>query len=105
SLVLDSVEGIEVGDYITLEGYSAIPQIPVEAHAYLAQLTAAKCLEGLGDREGMKAALDKAESLKKSLLVMTSQRVDGSPKKVVSPNGGVRIASSLRGIRRGSWGF
>jgi len=105
SIVLDSVEGLSVGDYITLQGYSAIPQIPVEAHAYLAQLTAAKALEGLGDREGMAAALKKAESLKEKLLIMTSQRVDGSPKKVISPNGGVRVASSLRGIRRGSWGF
>lgn len=105
SIVLTTIEGLSVGDYITLQGYSAIPQIPVEAHAYLAQLTAAKALEGLGDREGMAAALKKAESLKEKLLIMTSQRVDGSPKKVVSPNGGVRIASSLRGIRRGSWGF
>ena len=105
SIVLTTIEGLSVGDYITLQGYSAIPQIPVEAHAYLAQLTAAKALEGLGDREGMAAALKKAESLKDNLLIMTSQRVDGSPKKVVSPNGGVRIASSLRGIRRGGWGF
>jgi len=105
SIVLSTVAGLSVGDYITLQGYSAIPQIPVEAHAYLAQLTAAKALEGLGDREGMAAALKKAESLKDNLLIMTSQRVDGSPKKVISPNGGVRVASSLRGIRRGSWGF
>ena len=105
SIVLTTVEGLSVGDYITLQGYSAIPQIPVEAHAYLAQLTAAKALEGLGDRDGMAAALKKAESLKDNLLIMTSQRVDGSPKKVINPNGGVRIASSLRGIRRGSWGF
>lgn len=105
SVVLNSVEGLSVGDYITLEGYSAIPQLPVEAHAYLAQLTAAKCLEGLGDRAGMESALSKAESLKKNLLTMTSSRIDGSPKKLINPNGGVRIASSLRGIRRGSWGF
>ena len=105
SLVLDSVTGLGVGDYVSLQGYSAIPQLPVEAHAYLAQLTAAKALEGLGDRAGMEAALSKAESLKKGILIMTSSRVDGSPKKAISPNGGVRIASSLRGIRRGSWGF
>jgi len=97
SVVLSSVIGLNVGDYISLMGYSSIPQIPVEAHAYLAQLTAAKALEGLGDREGMKAALEKANSLKDSLLIMTSSRVDGSPKKIVSPNGGVKRASSLRG--------
>lgn len=102
SIQVDSVEGLSVGDYVSMEGYSAIPQIPVEAHAFLAQLTAAKCLEGLGDREGMQAALEKAETLKKGILTMTSNRVDGSPKKIVNPNGGVRIASSLRGIRRGS---
>lgn len=105
SIVLSSVVGLSVGDYISMEGYSAIPQIPVEAHGYLAQLTAAKGLEGLGDREGMQAALQKAESLKTKLLVMTSSRVDGSPKKVIAPNGGIRIASSLRGRRSGSWGF
>lgn len=105
SIVLTTVEGLNVGDYISEYGYSAIPQIPVEAHAYLAQLTAAKALEGLGDANGMKVALDKAEALKKNILIMTSQRVDGSPKKLIAPNGGVRIASSLRGIRRGSWGF
>lgn len=105
SLVLSSVDGLGVGDYVSLQGYSAIPQIPVEAHAYLAQLTAAKALEGLGDTQGMANALEKAKSLKDNLLLMTSQRVDGSPKKVISPNGGVRIASSLRGIRRGGWGF
>lgn len=105
SIVLTTIEGLSVGDYISLQGYSAIPQIPVEAHAYLAQLTAAKALEGLGDRDGMATALKKAESLKDNLLIMTSQRIDGSPKKVINPNGGVRIASSLRGIRRGGRGF
>lgn len=105
SVILSSVDGLSVGDYVTQYGYSAIPQIPVEAHSYLAQLTAAKLLEGLGDERGMSIALKKAETLKEGVLTMTANRVDGSPKKVISPNGGVRIASSLRGIRRGSRGF
>lgn len=95
SVILDSVEGIEVGDYISDLGFSAIPQIPVEAHAYLAQLTAVKALEGLGDRTGMEAAQEKADLLKKSLLVMISQRVDGSVKKVVNPSGGLRVNNGL----------
>lgn len=95
SVTLDSVEGIEIGDYISDLGFSAIPQVPIEAHAYLAQLTAVKCLEGLGDREGMMAAQQKADLLKQSLLVMISQRVDGSPKKVVNPSGGFRINSGM----------
>lgn len=102
SIILDTVEGIQVGDYVTEEGYSAVPQIPIEAHNYLAQLTAAKALEGLGDREGMKAAYEEALKLKTSLLVMVSQRVDGSVKKVINPTGGLRVAS---GTWRRGWGW
>lgn len=100
SLILDTVEGIEVGDYISEFGFSAIPQVPVEAHAYLAQLTAVLCLEGLGDREGAKAAQDKAEKIKTGLMTVISQRVDGSVKKVINPNGGLRLGSKI-----GRWGW
>lgn len=95
SIVVDTTEGLSVGDYLSEKGYSAIPQIPIEAHAYLAQLTAVKCLEGLGDRAGMKAAQEKANMLEKALLVMISQRVDGSTKKIINPNGGFRISAGL----------
>lgn len=99
TIVLDTVEGIEVGDYISEYGFSAIPQIPVEAHAYLAQLTAVLCLEGLGDREAAKVAQSKADELKTGLLTVVSQRVDGSVKKVINPNGGLRLGSRI-----GQWG-
>jgi hypothetical protein len=95
SIVLDAVDGISVGDYVSEYGYSAIPQVPLEAHAYLAQLTAVKALEGLGDRDGMAAAQNEANRLQKALLVMISQRVDGSVKKVMNPNGGLRVQSGL----------
>lgn len=102
SIILSSVEGIEVGDFISQAGYSAVPQVPIEAHNYLAQITAAKALEGLGDREGMKAAWEEAQKLKESLLIMVSQRVDGSVKKVINPSGGLRINS---GTWRRGWGY
>lgn len=105
SVILDSVEGIEVGDYISDLGYSAIPQVPIEAHSYLAQLTAAKCLESLGDTQGMQSALAKADKLKTALMVMISQRVDGSVKKIVNPNGGLRLSSGLGRFGRGRRGF
>lgn len=105
SIIVDDATGISAGDYISDQGYSAIPQIPIEAQAYLAQLTAAKALEGLGDREGMKAALTKAEAMKTGLLTVISQRVDGSVKKLVNPNGGLRLSSSgyWGGNGRGWW--
>lgn len=99
SLIVDNVDDVAVGDYILEQYYAAIPQIPIEAHAYLAQLTAAKALEGLGDTQGMQNALKKAETLKDGLLIMLSQRVDGSVKKLVNPNGGLRLGAGL-----GRWG-
>ncbi len=103
---LDTVEGIEVGDYISEQGYSAVPQIPIEAHGYLAQLTAAKLLEGLGDREGEAAAMKKADALKVNMLSMMSQRVDGSTKVVMAASGGLRLNAGLgrrRGAGNGFW--
>jgi hypothetical protein len=95
SLILDNVDGLSVGDYISEEGFSAIPQVPIEAHAWLAQLTAVKCLEGLGDHTGMQAAQEKANMLEKAMLVMVSQRVDGSVKKIMAPGGGLRINAGI----------
>ncbi len=87
TIEVDSVAGIAVGDYVSEAGFSAIPQVPVEAHGYLAQLTAVKVLEALGDTDGMQSAMANANKLKSNLMVMISQRVDGSPKKVINPNG------------------
>ena len=98
SVVLDTVVGIGVGDYLSGYGYSAIPQIPLEAHAYLAQLTAAMCLRGLGDREGAKDLEVEADLLKVGMFTMISQRVDGSVKKVINPDGGLRMGIG------GRWG-
>lgn len=99
TVTVDNVTDVNVGDYISDRGYSAIPQVPIEAHAYLAQLTAAKCLEGLGATESMTTALRKAEQLKQGMLTLLSQRVDGSVKKVMNPSGGLRLGAGL-----GRWG-
>lgn len=104
---VDSVEGVSIGDYVSYMGYSAIPQVPIEAHPYLAQLTASKCLESLGDSDGMQVALNRAQTLKEGLMVLMSQRVDGSVKKIVSAWGGLRVGSGLgrwgRGGTGGGW--
>lgn len=84
TVTLDTVEGLGVGDYITLQGYSVIPQIPVEAQKVLAQSTVVKCLEALGDREGMKVAEAKLEQNKQDMLVLISPRVEGASKKVTN---------------------
>lgn len=100
TIIVDDVTGVEVGDYVSLLGYSAIPQVMVEAHGYLAQLTAVLCLQGLGDRAAANEAQDKADKMKTGLLTVISQRVDGSVKKVINPNGGLRLGAKI-----GRWGW
>lgn len=99
SIVLDTVEGLSVGDYVSEQGYSAVPQIPIEAHAYLSQLTAVQALVGLGAKSQAETALVIAREQKDMLLVMISQRVDGSVKRIMNPNGGLRLWSGI-----GRWG-
>ncbi len=100
SIIVDTVEGVAVGDYISLQGYSAIPQILIEGHAWLAQRTAIKVLEGLGATEKMKTASAMADVLQSNLMTYISQRVDGSVKKIVNPNGGLRNLGGRRGFGR-----
>ena len=101
TIFFDNVDNLSVGDYLSIQGYSAIPQIPVEAHGYLAQLSAVRILEGQADAQGLQIASDRAEKLKRDLLVMISQRVDGSVRKIMNPNGGLRLGSGLGRWSRG----
>ena len=79
--------GLAVGDWICPEGQSPIAQIPYEGHHLLAQLTAIKVLEGLGDAKGMGMAQEKYEFLLKNFIKTLTDRVDGSPRKVVNRSG------------------
>lgn len=84
SIELDTVEGVQVGDYIALEGYAPIPQLPVEAHKILAQAAAVKALEAMGDQAGMQVAEIKLQSNLQSMLTLITPRVTGEVKKVVN---------------------
>jgi hypothetical protein len=79
---VDDVTGVSIGDWVSVQGESIIPQILEEAHPTLAQATVVKLLEALGDREGMKAAEAKLEQNKKDLLTLINPRVSGAPKKI-----------------------
>lgn len=103
SIILSDATGIEVGDYLAEIGFSGIAQVPIEGHNWLSQLTAVSCLDGLGDYEGAARAQQKADILKQNFLTVISQRVDGSVKKIVSPNGGLRLQAGIRRRGRGWW--
>lgn len=81
---LNSVDDLQVGDWLAVEGYSPIPQIPVEAQKVLEQGTVVKCLEATGDREGMAASEKKYELNVQNMLKLIAPRIDQSPKKIIS---------------------
>lgn len=89
TVTLASVDNIAVGDWIALEGFSPIPQIPVEAHKVLAQATVVKCMEAMGDREGMQAAEMNLKKVMEQMFKIISPRVDGAPKKVTNAGNGI----------------
>lgn len=89
TIELASVEDLEVGDYVCPQGYSCIPQLPVEAHHVLAQAGVVKVLEALGSLNEMKIAQEKYNQLEQAMLNMITPRVDGAPRKVNNLNKGI----------------
>lgn len=86
SLQLSSVpEDLEVGDWLSLTGYSPVPSIPEDYHGVLALLTASKILQSLGQSDQEAALIQKAETSLARLGAVLSPRVLGEPKKYTSP--------------------
>lgn len=76
---------LQVGDWVALHGESPIPQIPVEAHALLAQLVLVKVLEAMGDSKHKTSLAELAEMMA-AYRTMTSPRVATAPPVLVSRN-------------------
>lgn len=85
SFTIDDVTGVEVGDWIALEGDSPIAQIPVEMHPVLAQKVAAKVLEALGDPK-TPFSRDEYAAIAKNVVDMAGPRVESAPKRFTGRN-------------------
>lgn len=78
--------GLAVGDYVTLAGESAVPQIPVELHPLLSQRVVYKCLEALGDDKSVLAE-QASDKMRMDLLTLLTPRVEGASRPIVNYNG------------------
>jgi hypothetical protein len=78
---------VEVGDMVALAGECMIPQCPSDLHPILAQRCAARCLEALGDTQGLTNANTKLQEMEVKTIALIDNRVDGAPKKVVNNRG------------------
>lgn len=79
------VTGMSAGDYVCAAGDTCVPQIPFEFQGILAQRVAVKCLEALGDREGMSVAQAKLMEMEKNAFDLITPRDHGTPRKAVAP--------------------
>jgi hypothetical protein len=76
--------GATVGDWICLAGQSVFPQIPVELIPLLCQATVVRCLEALGDSEGMNSALSNYNQMEIYAKMSFLPRVDSALPKVMN---------------------
>jgi hypothetical protein len=81
-----------VGDYISFAGECIIPQAPSDLHDLLAQRVVLRCLQALGDTNGMQMAQSKLAEMEKWAGYLIDNRSEGEPVK----------ANNLRGLLRSS---
>lgn len=97
---INVVPQVQIGDYVIFAGQSIIPQCPSDLHPMLAQRTVARCLEALGDAQGLNNANTKLQEMESKTITLIDNRVDGSPSKVVNRNGLMRSSKlGRRGYR------
>lgn len=86
----DIPDELSVGDHIATAGECIIPQIPSDLHSVLAQRVAARCLEALGDTQGLVNANTKLQEMEQRTGTLIDNRSEGNPQKVVNNRGLLR---------------
>ena len=88
----DIPDELQVGDHLAQACEASIPQIPTELHPMLAQMVACRCLESMGDQQGLQSALIKLKQMETAAGILMDNRVDDAPQKVVNRHGLVRTS-------------
>lgn len=87
---------LAVGDSVMLAGETFVPNVPTDLHVVLAQRVAARCLEALGDTQGLANANTKLQEMEFKTNELIDNRVEGSPQKVVNRNNILRMGKLAR---------
>lgn len=75
---------LQVGDYLAIAGETCVPNIPTELHSVLAQRVRHQIMESQGDAQGYAAAGQRLSEMEGKTSLLTENRVDGSPTKIIS---------------------
>lgn len=93
------VSGLSVGDYVMQSEETIIPQIPLELHSILAHRAGIRCLEALGDTEGVANASKKLAEMEFNMNSLIDDRVEEAPKKAVNRHSALRYAVNSNRFR------
>ena len=93
-------DNLQVNDYVALAEETHIPQLPSELIPILSQRVAIKCLESMGDTEGMGNASRELARLEENAYTLIDNRVEGAPRKVVNRTGHLRNNAGHFGTRK-----
>lgn len=80
------IEGFDLttDDHIMKAEETFVAQLPTELQAILAQRTAVKMLEALGDAQGMQLAQNELERMEYNAQSLIDNRVEGAPQKITN---------------------
>lgn len=78
---------VSIGDYLTKEQETIVPNVPTEYHPIIAQRVAVACLEAMGDEQNKQSAERKLAQMEKAALRIITNRVEGAPKKIKQRHG------------------
>lgn len=76
----------QIGDCISLEGYSAFAQIPQEIVSLLVQASIVKIMESMGDYNGFQAAIATYQQMENDNRILISQRTEFPVRKILGRN-------------------
>lgn len=79
-----------INDVIALAEQTIIPQVPVELHSMLAQRVAMRCLESMGDSQGLQNAAAKLADMEQKTGMLIDNRVEDAPLKITSKHSNLR---------------
>lgn len=75
-------KNLNIGDVVSVPEETSIVQAPLELHSMLSQRVVIRCLEALGDTQGVQNAMAKLTEMEQKTGSIIDNRVEGASKKV-----------------------
>jgi hypothetical protein len=75
---------VETNDYVCVQGYSPVVQLPPELYVLLCQRAAVKVLEIIADQVALDAARSELVNMMKQLDSLVDDFIEGAPEKVIN---------------------